>query len=132
MKVKTIKQRVVIPNAPPEKVYDAYMDSQKHAEVTGASASIDPTVGGRFTTWEGYITGKILELERGKRVVQEWATTEWPEGYGPSRLELDFRAVKEGTEITLVQTGVPEEDAVAYDEGWFEFYWDPMTAYFKK
>jgi activator of HSP90 ATPase len=132
MKVKTIKQRVVIPNASPEEIYNVYMDSRKHAELTGASASIDPTVGGSFMAWEGYITGKILELEKGNRVVQEWATTEWPEGYAPSRLELDFRAAKEGTEITLVQTGVPEEDAVAYGEGWFEFYWDPMIAYFKR
>lgn len=132
MNVKTIRQRVVIPNAKPEEVYDAYMDPKRHADFTGASASIEPAAGGKFTAWEGYITGKILELERGKRVVQEWMTTEWPDGYGPSRVELGFRAVNNGTEITLVQTGVPEEDALAYDEGWFEFYWDPMKAYFKK
>lgn len=132
MKVKTIRQRVVIPNARPEDVYEAYMDPQKHAEFTGAAASIETAVGGRFMAWEGYITGKILELEKGRRVVQEWATTEWPDGYGPSKVELEFRPVKDGTEISLVQTGVPEEDAVAYDEGWFEFYWDPMKAYFKK
>jgi len=132
MNVKTIRQRVIIPGASPGEVYEAYMDSQKHAEVTGAEASIDPTVGGKFTAWEGYIFGKTLELEKGMRVVQEWSTTEWPEGYGPSRLELTFRAVSEGTEITLVQTGVPAEDATAYDEGWYEFYWDPMKAYFKR
>jgi activator of HSP90 ATPase len=132
MKVKTIRQKVIIPNVSPEEVYDAYMDSRKHADVTGAAASIDPTIGGKFTAWEGYILGRILELERGKRVVQEWATTEWPEGYGPSKLELGFKAVKEGTEITLVQTDVPEEEATAYDEGWYEFYWDPMKAYFKR
>lgn len=132
MKVKTIKQKVVIPHASPEDVYLAYMDSQKHAEFTGASASIEAFVGGRFMAWEGYIVGKILELEEGKRVVQDWATTEWPEGYAPSRVELDFKPVRDGTEITLVQTDVPEEDAVAYDEGWFEFYWEPLKAYFKK
>jgi activator of HSP90 ATPase len=132
MKVKAIRQKVIIPNASPEEVYDAYMDPQKHADMTGASASIDPIAGGRFSAWEGYINGKILELEKGRRVVQEWATTEWPEGYAPSRLELSFKAVKGGTEITLVQTNVPEEEATAYDEGWYEFYWDPMKAYLKK
>lgn len=132
MKVKTVRQRVIIPNAQPGDVYDAYMDSKKHEDVTGAAASIEASVGGRFSAWEGYIIGKNLELEKGKRVVQEWSTTEWPEGYGPSRLELSFRAVKEGTEITLVQEEVPEEEATAYDEGWYEFYWDPMIAYFKK
>ena len=132
MKVKTIKQRVVIPNARPEDVYRAYVDSQKHAEFTGAAASIEPAVGGRFMAWDGYITGKILELEEGKRVVQEWKTTEWPEGCAPSRVELEFRAAREGTEITLVHAGVPEEDEAAYDEGWFEFYWDPMKLHFER
>ncbi len=132
MKVKTLRQKIIIPNASPEEVYDAYIDQRKHADVTGASAEIEPVVGGKFVAWEGYIIGKILELEKGKRVVQEWSTTEWPEGYGPSRLELSFKAVKEGTEITLVQENVPEEDATDYDEGWYEFYWDPMKAYFKK
>jgi len=132
VKVKTIRQKVVIPNARPDEIYDAYLDSKKHAEMTGAAASIDPVVGGKFTAWEGYIVGKILELEKGERIVQEWATTDWPEGAMPSILELSFRAVEGGTEITLVQTDVPEEDAVAYDEGWFEFYWGPMTEYFKK
>jgi activator of HSP90 ATPase len=108
------------------------MDSEKHAAVTGSAASINPKVGGKFTAWDGYISGKNLELERGKKIVQEWMTTEWPEGYPPSRLELTFAKVKDGTEITVVHSDVPADDATAYDEGGYEFYWDPMKLYFKK
>jgi activator of HSP90 ATPase len=132
LKTKTISQKVVIPSASPEEVYDVLMDSKKHAAVTGSAASIDPKVGGKFTAWDGYIFGKNLELERGKKIVQEWMTTEWPKGYPPSLLKLTFTKVKDGTEITVLQSDVPADDASAYDEGWYEFYWDPMKLYFKK
>ena len=80
LKTTTITQKVVIP-ASPEEVYDAFMDAKKHSAFTGAKATSDAKVGGEFSAWDGYITGKNLELEKGKRIVQEWITTEWPEGY---------------------------------------------------
>src|SRR4030065_312962 len=87
MKVKTIKQEVIVPATPVE-VYEAFMDAKKHSAFTGSRATCDPRVGGEFTAWDGYISGKNLELEKGKRIVQEWVTTDWPQNYPPSRLEL--------------------------------------------
>ena len=75
LKTTTIIQKVVIP-ASPEEVYDAFMDARKHSEFTGSEATCDPTVGGKFTAWDGYISGRNLELEKGKRIVQEWVTAE--------------------------------------------------------
>ena len=132
MKVKTIKQKVIIPGVTPEIVYKALMDSEMHGAFTCSPAKIEPKVGGKISAWDGYITGKNLELEPGKRIVQEWKTSEWPEGYPPSRLELNFKKVTEGTEIDMVQTEVPAEQARMYDEGWYESYWDPLKEYFKR
>jgi uncharacterized protein YndB with AHSA1/START domain len=130
-KTTTITQRVIIP-ALPEEVYDAFIDPKKHTEFTGAEATCDPKVGGEFTAWDDYITGKNLELEKGKRIVQEWSTSEWPEGYPPSRLELTFRKVKGGTELTMVHSGVPAEQAAEYRQGWIDNYWDLLKEYFGK
>ena len=80
----------------PVQIYDAYINPRKHSEFTGAEASCDPIAGGEFRAWDGYITGRILELSRAKRIFQEWKTTEWPEGYPPSILELTFRAINGG------------------------------------
>src|SRR5208337_1923164 len=129
--VTTIKQSVIIP-ASPKEVYDAYVDPKKHSEFTGSKATGKPVVGGKFTAWDGYISGKFLELEDGKRVVQEWISTDFPEGYGPSRLELCFNKVPQGTELVMVQSGVPEEIADDAAEGWVEWYWDPLKEYFSK
>lgn len=130
-KVTTIKQKVVIP-AEPEKVYEAFMNAEKHSTFTGQKATCDPKVGGKFTAGDGYISGKNLELEKGKKMVQEWKTTEWPQDYPPSRLELTFKKVKEGTEISMIHLDVPAEQADDYAQGWKDFYWKPLKDYFKK
>jgi uncharacterized protein YndB with AHSA1/START domain len=130
-KTTTIIQKVVIP-ASPEEVYDAFMDARKHSEFTGSEATCDPTVGGKFTAWDGYISGRNLELQKGKRIVQEWITTEWPKGYPPSTLELTFRKVKDGTEVKMTHSQVPEEQADEYRQGWIDNYWDLLKAYFQK
>ena len=129
--VTTIKQTVVIP-ASPKEVYETYVNPEKHGEFTDSKATGKPKVGGKYSAWDGYIFGKYLVLEEGKRIVQEWTTTDWVEGYGPSKLELTFCAVPGGTEIAMVHSNVPKEQADEVAEGWVEFYWNPLKEYFKK
>ncbi len=128
-KTTTIKQTVLIP-AKPEEVYDALMDGKKHSAFTGAKAVISNKIGGKFSTWGGYIFGKNLELERGKRIVQEWKTTEWPD-YPPSIVEFRLKKKGEGTELSMVHSKVPAEQSDSYRRGWIDFYWEPMKKYFK-
>lgn len=59
-------------------------------------------------------------------------TTDWEEGYGASKLELTFKAVPEGTEITLLHTDIPKAQEYEITEGWTEYYWKPLTEYFNK
>ena len=131
MKVTTIRQTKLIP-AKPAEVYDAFMKAKMHAAFTGAKATSNPKVGGRFTAWDGYITGKNLKLKEGKLIVQQWKTTEWPEGYSPSILNLSFKPKKGGTQVTMVQSNVPASQARNYRQGWVEAYWDPLRRYFQK
>ena len=127
----SITQSVTI-KAPPERVYDAYMDSKKHAAFTGSPAKMSQTVGAKFTAWEGYIIGKNLKLEKGKKIVQEWTTTEWPEGYPPSRLEITLTKTKEGTALKMVHSKVPASQRDDYAQGWRDYYWAPLKSYLEK
>lgn len=131
MKRTTIRQKVIVP-AKPMEVYEAFVDAKKHSAFTGSKATGQGKVGARFTAWDGYISGKFVELEEGKKVVQEWVTTEWPEGYPPSRFELTFEKVDAGTEVSMVHSDVPVEQVEELKEGWNEFYWRPLKEYFKK
>jgi activator of HSP90 ATPase len=130
--VTTITQKVIIPKATPKQVYEAYVDPKKHSEFTDSKATGKPVVGGKFTAWDGYISGKFLELEDGKRVVQEWTSTDFPEDYPPSKLELTFCEVPKGTEIVMVHSNVPKDQEADTADGWTEFYWEPLKKYFSK
>jgi activator of HSP90 ATPase len=130
-RVKTITQKVVLP-AEPADVYQAFVNARTHAAVTGAAATGSARVGGRFTAWDGYITGVHRELVKGRRIVQDWTTTQWPDGAGPSQVEFSFKAVKGGTEIRMVHSNVPAEQADSYRQGWIDYYWEPLKAYFRE
>ena len=130
-RVKTITQKVVIP-AEPAKVYKAFVNARVHAAVTGAGATGSARVGSRFTAWDRYISGVHRELVRDRRIVQEWRTTEWPAGAEPSRVEFSFKAVRGGTEVRMVHSNVPAEQAEAYRKGWIDYYWEPLKAYFRE
>jgi uncharacterized protein YndB with AHSA1/START domain len=131
MKTRTIKQTIKVA-APPAAVYDALTDPKQHTEFTEAKASGKPVVKGKFTAYDGYIEAKYIELVKGKKIVQEWITTEWPEGYPPSRLEIDLKPVEGGTQLTMIHSEVPDEQADEYADGWKESYWVKLKAYLKK
>lgn len=131
MKFKVIKQVAII-DASPVEVYEAYVDPKKHAAFTGDSATGTAKVGGKFAAGDGYISGNYLALEKGKRILQEWTTTEWPEGYPPSLVELILKPKGKRTELTMIHSKVPAEQAADYDRGWQDYYWEPMKKYFKK
>lgn len=128
-RVKTITQTVLI-RAAPATVFNAFVNPRVHAAFTGAAATGSARVGGRFTAWDGYISGVNRVVDRGRRLVQEWKTTEWPEGAGPSQVEFVFQAVKGGTRIRMVHSNVPAEQADSYRQGWIDSYWEPLKAYF--
>jgi len=128
-RVKSITQTAVVPAAPDD-VYNAFVNSRKHAAFTQSPATGTARVGCAFTAWDGYISGVHRELIKGRRIVQDWRTTEWPAGAPPSRLTLTFTKVKGGTAVKLVHSKVPAEQADSYRQGWKDFYWSPLEAYF--
>lgn len=126
----TITQTVEIP-ASPDEVYDGFTNPKIHEAMTGGRATGKAEVGADFTAWDGYITGKYLELIPNKKIVAEWSTTEWPDGAEPSRLELTFEPMGENkTKLTIFHSHVPPQQVADYDAGWHEHYWEPMTDYF--
>ncbi len=131
LKFGTIEQTVFF-EATPEEIYDILLDPRKHSEFTGSPSTTNAKVGARFTAWDGYISGKNLELVKGRKIVQEWKTTEWPEGYPVSRLEFTLAAKKGGTELKMVHSNVPAEQVADYTDGWKSSYWDPLKEYLAK
>jgi activator of HSP90 ATPase len=124
----TIEQTVFF-KATPAEVYDALLDAKKHSEFTDSPASTSSREGAEFTAWDGYIMGKNIELLKDKKIVQEWETTDWPQGYPRSRLEITLTPKDGGTEMKMVHSSVPAEQVDEYTEGWKSAYWDPLVEY---
>jgi activator of HSP90 ATPase len=125
----TIRSAEFIPAAP-SAVYQAFVDAKTYVAVTGTNASFERREGGKFSAADGYITGKFLRLQNSRRIVQEWKTSEWPEDAPPSLLELRFVPRENGTEVRMVQSQVPADQAPRYKKGWTEHYWTPLKKYF--
>jgi|YNPNPStandDraft_1061719.scaffolds.fasta_scaffold07368_4 activator of HSP90 ATPase len=127
--METLILSIVLPVSR-EKLYHAWLDSDEHTKFTASSAVIDPRVGGEFYAWNGYITGKNLELEPSRRILQSWRTTDFADEAPDSLLEIMFESVPDGTRLILRHTNIPEGQAVSYEQGWQEYYFAPMLKYF--
>jgi uncharacterized protein YndB with AHSA1/START domain len=114
----------------PEIVYRAWINSQLHRDFTGGNAVIDARNGGDFSAWDGYITGILLKLEPGTRIVQSWRTTDFHPLDPSSTLEILFEPVENGTNLVLNHTEIPNGQAEEYEKGWSEYYFEPMVGYF--
>jgi uncharacterized protein YndB with AHSA1/START domain len=117
--------------ATPERVYTAWLSTAEHSDFTGSEALIDPTVGGSFSAWDGYITGKTLALEPHHRIVQSWRTTDFARDVPDSRVEVIIDPIEGGSRLTLVHTNLPEGTADGYRQGWEDWYFAPMVEFFK-
>jgi activator of HSP90 ATPase len=111
-------------------IYRDWMSSKGHTLFTGGAAKIDPTIGGKHSAWDGYIWGENLELEIGKRIVQSWTTSNFPDGAEPSKIEVKLETVPEGCKLTLIHTNLPEGQGKEYEQGWQEHYFTPMMDYY--
>jgi activator of HSP90 ATPase len=116
--------------APAKKIYDAWLNSEGHARMTGGSATVSDVVGAEFEAWDGYIHGKNLVLESGKRIVQSWRTTEFSGEEEDSQIEVMFEKAERGTKVTIHHTKLPPHGK-QYKQGWIDNYFEPMKKYFK-
>jgi uncharacterized protein YndB with AHSA1/START domain len=127
---KTIRQ-VVDFKATPHQVYEALMDSKKHAAFTGEEAHISREVGGKFTASTDYISGTNVELIPDAKIVQTWRGTDFPEG-AMSKVTFSFKPLPSGTRLSFTHSGVPDELADSIRDGWTEYYWQPLAAWLEK
>jgi activator of HSP90 ATPase len=125
--------------ASPKRIYEALTDTEqfdKVIQLSGAMKSMQhlgnkPTeisreVGGAFTLFGGYVTGRHVELVPGQRIVQAWRAGSWDPGvYSIAKFELVEQA--SGSKIVFDHTGFPKGAAEHLASGWKEHYWEPIA-----
>ena len=128
METKTIQQKIIL-GAPRHKVYEAILDPKIHAEFTQAKAENDIKVGGKFSAYDGFISGTNLELKKDEKIVQRWTTTDLPKGHF-TEVIFEFKDHDKGTELLFTQTNVPDKYYKSLVQGWRDFYWKPLKSFF--
>jgi activator of HSP90 ATPase len=116
--------------ATPQAIFEAWMSSEGHTAMTGSETTIDPRPGGAFEAGDGYITGKTVALDPGRRIVQTWRTSEFAGSDPDSEIEVLLEPVEGGTKLTLHHRSVPDGQFGYERGGWQESYFDPMKEYF--
>ena len=122
----------VIPAAPRE-IYDAWLDSEAHGAMTGAKAKASaerrrPV----HARWDGYISGHNLELVPGKRSSSPGARPISSTATRTSMITVTLEPVAGGTRVTLRALRHPREGRLRLRQGWRDYYFEPMKAYFAK
>jgi len=115
-----------------QEIYEAWLDSLAHTEMTGSEAIMSDEVGDEVAAWDGYISGRNLELVPGERIVQSWRTSEFTDAHEDSIITVTLEEVADGTLLTLVHSKVPEDQKSYEEGGWQVHYFEPMKDYFSK
>lgn len=128
-KTRTIEQTINIPGVTPHDVFELLMDAKQHAALTGGEAVISRHIGGKFVTFDGWANGRMLEITPDQKIVQTWRAADWPIGV-ESVCTFVCIPVGGATRLIFTQTGVPNTFASSIDQGWDQYYWQPMVEYF--
>ena len=118
----------VIPAVPSE-IYDAWLSSEGHSQMTGSVAHASNEIGFEFDAWDGYICGTNVELDPDRRIIQSWRTSEFGSDHTDSQIEITLEPVSGGTLLTLLHSSMPDGQG-HYEQGWLTHYFDPMKAFF--
>ncbi len=118
--------------ASPQEIYEAWLDSLGHSEMTGAEARMSDEVGAEVSAWDGYISGRNLELVPGERIVQTWRTSEFADEHQDSVISVVLAELGDGTLLTLEHSNVPDDQRSYEEGGWQSNYFEPMVAYFSE
>jgi len=115
--------------APPERVFDAWLDPRTAGKWLFATATgemvrveIDPRAGGKFNFTDRRSgediehTGEYLEIDRPRRLVFSFRVAKFSNE--ASLIRIDIAPAAFGSELALVHEGVFPEYAARTEEGW--------------
>jgi uncharacterized protein YndB with AHSA1/START domain len=125
---KTIKQRVKF-KASPATVYDLLADSKRHSAVTGRTATISRKIGGTFSASGKDVSGIIVDLVPGQRIVQAWRHRRFPDGIFSMAAVTLTPTADGGTQLVLTHRGVPKDLIPETERAWRDQYWSGIKAY---
>jgi len=125
--MKNIKKHYQI-KATAEDIFTALTNPLTIEIWSGASAVMEPVAGAEFSLWDGDITGINIEIETGKKIVQEWYFED-EEGLSPedkSIVTIKLHNEGNSTDVELLHINIPDEAFDNIVDGWDRYYFKPL------
>ncbi|KAL4788132.1 activator of Hsp90 ATPase [Aspergillus varians] len=108
-----------------EELFKTFTEPERLAAFTrGAPRQFDgANVGGKFSIFDGNVTGEFVKLESPKLLVQKWRLAQWPQDHF-STLEINFdQNDSDGvTQMRVSWTGVPVGQEDVTKQNWDLYY----------
>ncbi|KAG1057152.1 hypothetical protein G6F43_000987 [Rhizopus delemar] len=112
-----------------QELYETLMDTQRAMVWTRGPVKLTKEVGSQFELFGGNVTGQILELVPGQKIVQTWRLRSWPAGHY-SKVTMTFEQGTESVDLKVEQTGVPVGEEELTRTNWSGYYWRAIKGAF--
>jgi uncharacterized protein YndB with AHSA1/START domain len=121
--MKQIEETYII-KASVGKVWQALTDAAVAERWGAGPAKFDLREGGKFSYWDGDIHGVNTKIVPNELLEQDWFGEDRPE----LSYKVTFRLSSDGelTKVQLVHADVPDEEAKDFEDGWRDYYFDPI------
>ncbi len=121
-------RKYVTLHASPEVVYNALVNPQMIEIWTGEPAVMSEEPGSVFSLWDGSITGRNLEFEINRRIVQEW---DFEGEETPSVVTLIIHPSGNSTNLEIRHINIPDDSFENIRDGWLEDYLGSLEQLFE-
>jgi uncharacterized protein YndB with AHSA1/START domain len=125
--MKEYKKYYILP-AQPEEVYLALTNPATIRLWTGEPAIMSTEPGSEFALWDESISGKNLEFEEGKKIVQQWYFGDQEEA---SIVTIKLHPHKNGTSVELRHSNIPDSEYEDMIAGWDEVYFGSLMEFYE-
>jgi activator of HSP90 ATPase len=125
--MKDFKKYYVV-SASPEEIYLALTNPLTIRLWSGDEAEMSEEPGAEFSLWDGSISGRNIEFEKNKRIVQQWYFGEQQE---PSIVTIKLHAQDKGTSVEVKHTNIPDQDYEDIVDGWDNIYMASLIEFYE-
>lgn len=108
-----------------EEMFQTFTDPQRIAAFTRGAPRLfeGAKPGGKFSIFDGNVTGEFVTLESPKKIVQKWRLAQWPEGHVSSQeIVFDQNNTDKVTNARVTWSGVPVGQEEVVKRNWEGYY----------
>lgn len=108
-----------------DEMFQTFTDPQRIAAFTRGAPRLfeGAKPGGKFSIFDGNVSGEFVTLEPPEKIVQKWRLAQWPEGHMSNQeIVFDQNDIDKVTNTRVTWTGVPVGQEEVVKRNWEGYY----------